>query len=151
MAPKTPEEIPLLMESCPRDAADRHVLDYIHRCRQGTDSEYDGQVSCLLVGKTAADLSRTSKDTFADNRCGANNTIENNGHPSADIFFGYMRKNLSSPAGHIEADIRFIKIAADPYLGVLDHIAGHQDFVFKEEGDERFFFGLFVDLFFKVK
>ena len=47
-----------------------------------------------------------------------------------------MGKNLAAMAGQVEADIGFVEVAADPDLGILDHVAGHQGFIFQQERDE---------------
>ena len=42
----------VLAQAC----ADRHVLDNINRCRQGSDPQDNGQICCLFMAETAGYL-----------------------------------------------------------------------------------------------
>ena len=65
-------------------------------------------------------------------------------------FFSVIwREDLATSAGEIEADIGFVETAADPHLGVLDHVSGHEDLIFKEKGGDTLDLRLGINVFFK--
>ena len=80
-------EHPLVDRILPKAGTNRQILNDINRCRQGTDTQDDGQVSGFVVGKTSRDLCAAAEDPLTDHWGRPNDLVKDDGQAVADIFF----------------------------------------------------------------